>query len=68
MQTVDPKFWYITQSIEWDKQKRKSVNVRIYLQMKVIEYNNELREWANEGGREKLLAIGNDANNSKNEY
>lgn len=39
MQTVGPKFWYITQSIEWDKQKRKSVNVRIYLQMKVIEYN-----------------------------
>lgn len=43
-QTVGLKFFYfifiyITQSIERDEQKRKPVNVRIYFQMKVIEYN-----------------------------
>lgn len=50
--TAGPKFWYITQSIEKDEQKRKSVNTRIYFQMKVIEYNGQASERASERVRE----------------
>lgn len=50
------KFWYITQSIEWDEQKRKT-----------CEYTHLFPDEGNRIQRENFAAVGTDANNNWNE-